>query len=344
MKGREKRRLAMRQEGRLNRRTGLGVIAAAIAGPLIGPRFQNAAAQSVYMPAQGMPYEAYDALPRTNVAIGKSTIGVAFAPGEIALAREAVLAWIDKAAQAVATYYGRFPVSFVRLLILPVDGSGVRAGTTWGYAGAAIRMQLGRDASADQLKRDWRMTHEFVHLALPDVVRRHTWLAEGLAVYIEPIARVQSGDLTAQSIWGDMVRDMPKGLPAKGDKGLDFTPTWARTYWGGALFCLLADLDIRKRTGNRLGLQDAMRGVLAAGGTHEVEWPIGKILETADHAVGIDAMSTLYDRWRAAPVTPDLPALWRDLGIDATDDGTIHLRDDAPLAAAREAITRRPGD
>ena len=163
------------------------------------------------------------------------------------LPREAVLAWIDQAAQAVATYYGHFPV----WLRAAADRS-----RRWprrprrhdmGYAGAAIRMQLGRDVSTDELKHDWRMTHEFVHLALPDVTRRHTWLAEGLAVYIEPIARVQAGDLTAQSIWGDMVRDMPKGLPDEGDKGLDFTPTWARTYSGGALFCLLADVDMRKK-------------------------------------------------------------------------------------------------
>jgi hypothetical protein len=320
------------------------VIAAAITSPLIAPRLQSTAAQSIYMPSQGMPYEAYDALPKTNITIGKSTIGVAFAPGDIMLPKEAVLAWITTAAQAVATYYGHFPVGFVRLLIVPVDGHGVRGGTTWGYAGAAIRMQLGRDVSTDELKHDWRMTHEFVHLALPDVTRHHTWLAEGLAVYIEPIARVQAGDLTAQSIWGDMVRDMPKGLPDEGDKGLDFTPTWARTYWGGALFCLLADVDMRKKTKDQLGLQNAMRGVLAAGGTHEVEWPIGKILDTADYAVGLDVMMELYDQNRAAPVTPDLPKLWRDLGIDVASDGAIHLRDDAPLSATREAITRKPSD
>ena len=58
---------------------------------------------------------------------------------------------------------------------------------------------------------------------------------------------------------------MPKGLPAAGDRGLDYTPTWGRTYWGGALFCLLADIDIRKRTSNRFGLQDALRAIVAAG-------------------------------------------------------------------------------
>ena len=169
----------------------------------------------------------------------------------------------------MATYYGRFPVGSLRLLLVPVDGRRVRGGTTWGYRGAAIRVLLGRQANEDDLRRDWVMVHEMVHLALPDMAERYNWLSEGLAVYVEPIARVQAGDLTPEDIWQAMMRDMPKGLPQAGDQGLDNTATWGRTYWGGAMFCLLADIEIHKQTTNRLGLQDAMRGVLAAGGNHE---------------------------------------------------------------------------
>ena len=122
------------------------------------------------------------------------------------------------------------------------------------------------------------MVHEMVHTALPDLDERYAWLSEGLAVYVEPIARVQAGDLTAAEIWQAMMRDMPKGLPQAGDQGLDNTDTWGRKYWGGAMFCLLADIEIRKRTNNRLGLQDAMRGVLAAGGNHEKDWSIDRVL------------------------------------------------------------------
>jgi hypothetical protein len=43
-----------------------------------------------------------------------------------------------------------------------------------------------------------------------------------------------------------------RGEPGPGDGGLDDTDSWGRTYWGGALFCLLADVRFRERTGNRL--------------------------------------------------------------------------------------------
>ncbi|MFL6839330.1 MAG: hypothetical protein ACJ8FZ_18800, partial [Bradyrhizobium sp.] len=207
----------------------------------------RAAAQSEFMRAGRMPYDVFDRLPKTDLDVPGGTIHVAFAPGTIALPREKVLDWVRTSAKAISTYYGRFPVSSLKLLLVPVDGPRVRGGTTWGDRGAAIRVLLGRDANEDDLRRDWVMVHEMVHLALPELDDRHAWLSEGLAVYVEPIARVQSGELSAKEIWQAMMRDMPKGLPQAGDEGLDNTATWGRKYWGGAMFCLLADVEIRKR-------------------------------------------------------------------------------------------------
>jgi hypothetical protein len=49
----------------------------------------------------------------------------------------------------------------------------------------------------------------------------------------------------------------------------------------------------------------------------------------------------LHDAWGTKPVTPDLDALWRDLGVRLRDDG-IEFDDTAPLAAIRAAITEAP--
>src|SRR5580704_2816381 len=164
-----------------------------------------------------MPYDAFDKLPKTDLDVSGGVVHVAFAPGEIALPKDRILDFVRRSAKAVSTYYGRFPVSSVKLLIVPVEGSRVRGGTTWGYRGAAIRLMLGRDAGEDDLRRDWVMVHEMTHLALPEMAQRYGWLSEGLAVYIEPVARVQAGDLTAKEIWLAMMHDMPKGLPQPGD-------------------------------------------------------------------------------------------------------------------------------
>lgn len=292
------------------------------------------------------PYDAFDTLTTTPVTVGGGTLNVAFAPGELALPRRTIMAWLEKSAHAVAVYFGKFPVKSARVLIVPVPGDGVQSGTTFGFRGAAIRLLVGSDATEADLDEDWKAVHEMTHLALPDVEDSQLWLAEGIAVYVEPIARVQDRDLAAEKIWGDMVRDMKQGLPKPGDRGLDRTPTWGRTYWGGAIFCLLADIDIRKQTGNRLGLQQALRGILDAGGDHEQDWnawPVKRIFSVGDKATGTKVLSDLYAKMRDQPYAPDLDELWRDLGVSVRD-GQVTFDDSAPLAAIRRAITARPSD
>ncbi len=286
-----------------------------------------------------MPYDAFDRLAKTDIDVHDGAIHVAFAPGDIALPKDRILDWVRASARAVSNYYGRFPVKSLKLLLVPVDGRRVRGGTTWSYRGAAIRVLVGRDSSEEDLRRDWIMVHEMVHLALPDMEQRHHWLSEGLAVYVEPIARVQAGDLSAQDVWQAMMRDMPKGLPQAGDRGLDNTGNWGRKYWGGAMFCLLADIEIRKRTSNRLGLRDAMRGVIAAGGSHEVYWSIERIFSVADTAVGVDVLADLHKQMGPESVAPDLDSLWLGLGL-VMRGSVLSFDDTAPLAAIRNEITR----
>jgi hypothetical protein len=302
-----------------------------------------ALAQSQFL-GERFPYGAFDRLPTTPIQVGGGTLNVAFAPGEIDLPRSAIMDWLTTSAKAVTVYFGKFPVASARVLIVPVPGSGVQSGTTYGYRGAAIRLVVGGEVTEAELTNDWEAVHEMTHLALPDVKDSHLWLAEGIAVYVEPVARVEAGDLTAQKIWGDMLRDMPKGLPQNGDRGLDHTPTWGRTYWGGAMFCLLADVDIRKQTNNAKGLQQALRGILDAGGTHEQDWstwPIRRIFSVGDKATGTTVLTDLYNKMRDKPYAPDLDALWRELGV-AVQDGKVVFDDSAPLAAIRRAITAPP--
>jgi predicted metalloprotease with PDZ domain len=131
---------------------------------------------------------------------------------------------------------------------------------------------------------------------------------------------------------------MHKGEPQEGDQGLDNTHTWGRTYWGGALFCLIADVEIRRETKNKKGLQDAMRAIMNDKGTIEYTWPINMIFEEGDKATGTHVLEDLYAAWKDKPVTVDLDKLWRELGIEKKGD-TVVFHDDAPDAAVRKAIT-----
>ena len=130
---------------------------------------------------------------------------------------------------------------------------------------------------------------------------------------------------------------MPRGLPEPGDKGLDHTHTWGRTYWGGALFCLVADVRIRQATSNQRGLQDALRGIRDAGGTIDKHWPVERAFEIGDKASQTNVLTTLYSEMKDKPVYVDLDNLWRELGVNSLN-GNVSLNDRAPLARIRQSI------
>lgn len=273
---------------------------------------------------------------------GGATIQVDFAAGQLDLGIPAVLEWIQSAAMAVSAYYGQFPVKRARVLVIPVaDRDGVLQGTTWANRGGFpgfTRMRLGEHTTKAELKDDWTMTHELSHVAFPNLPDEQHWMEEGLATYVEPIARAQAKELSAAEIWREMLDGMPKGEPHEGDQGLDRTHTWGRTYWGGALFCLVADVAIRKETKNRKGLQDALRAIVAAGGTIDRDWPIEQTFSIGDTATGTHVLTEMYNKWSSSPVEVDLPALWKELGVRRSAEG-VEFDARAPLAQVREGIT-----
>jgi hypothetical protein len=248
-----------------------------------------------------------------------------------------VLAWIRRSMDIVARYYGQFPAKQLRIQVTVGDGNRVGHGTTYGAAVPLIRLQVGRDVTAADLRADWVLVHEMVHLALPEVGDDRLWFTEGLSTYIEGVARVQAGELPAERVWAEQVHSMPKGLPGPGDRGLDRTHTWGRTYWGGALFCLVADVEIRKKTANRLGLRDAMRAVLVQTGGVAFNVPIERVLKIGDEATNTTVLQDLYAQMKDKPVSPALEDLWRQLGVELRGKN-VELKDDAPLSATREAI------
>jgi len=297
-------------------------------------------------PASASPSET--PVPSESLSIGGATINVEIEPGDLSLPRIRILDWVRRSACAVTEYYSEFPVRNLNVKVAPIDeGKGVLFGRTVVVDQTpVIRVGVSRFATDSSLHEDWVMTHEMVHLAFPSVPEEHHWIEEGIASYVEPIARAQVGDLSPGIVWRELVDGLPKGLPAPSDRGLDNTHTWGRTYWGGALFCLMADVEIHRRTNNRYGLQDALRGIVRAGGNMEHDWPIARALKAGDDAVGVPVLTELYDRMKATPITPDLSAMWRDLGVQSSGDSVV-FEQNAPLASVVRSIMAKrssPGE
>jgi hypothetical protein len=269
-----------------------------------------------------------------RLRIGESEIDVSFDPAELD-ARE-LMAWIERCARAVEAFYGAFPVRSLAVRLHAVEGRGVRGGRALPTDPPRIDISVGRRSSARHLALNWSMTHEMVHLAFPNVASKHHWLEEGLASYVEPIARARVGWLTEEDVWEEWLTNMHHGLPEPGDRGLDGTDSWGRTYWGGALFCLLADVEIRKRTNNRRELGDALRAIARQGNISQ-RWPIERALRVGDEATGTTVLEELYEEMKDEAVPVELDELWRELGVEHRA-GEIRYEAGAPLAAIRETF------
>jgi hypothetical protein len=264
---------------------------------------------------------------------------VSFAGSTESPTRAALLSWIETAARSVADYYGGFPVPRVELTVRLGRPGGITGGRTYGERGSArILITVGEDTSAGDLRESWVLVHEMVHLAFPSMTG-HEWIEEGLATYVEPLARGRAGLIAPDEIWRWLLWGVPRGLDAVRGRGLDGAESWASTYWGGAAFCLLADIEIRERTENRRSLDDALRGIVRAGGNVTAVWTLERALETGDRATGVPVLEALYARMRNGAEAADLSSLWRRLGV-STSGGRIVYDDAAPLAAVRKGITR----
>jgi hypothetical protein len=277
----------------------------------------------------------------SHLEVGEASIDVSFDSDQFDIERAALFDWVMQSARATTAYFGRFPVTHARVRLLQSPGVRVSNGVSFGERGARCRITVGQHITQADLDDDWVLTHEMIHFGFPSVEERHHWIEEGIATYVEPIARAQVGRLTAERVWREMVDRMPQGLPAPGDQGLDNTHTWGRTYWGGAIFCLLADIEIRKRTGNSKGLQDALRAINRAGGTIESDWILERALEIGDKATDGGTLMELYGRMASKPFAVDLPNLWTQLGVRLSGQG-VALHDQAAWAAIRSAICRSP--
>jgi hypothetical protein len=260
--------------------------------------------------------------------------------GSLNISQSDLLAYVRSAALAVGKVYGQIPVKRTVIRVEATDGDSVGFATStynddedYGL----VEIAIGRDTSRETLDQSWTLTHELLHLGFPIVEHSKRWLAEGIATYEEPIGRLRLGMIRAEDLWGDLLLHAPEGLPQPGGRGLNNSSSWGRIYWGGALYCLLADIEIRQKTGNRYGLEHALRGIASSGGTARSNWTASQALAAGDKAVSLDVLASLYQKMAYDSYSVDLAQLWRQLGIKKTTAGIV-FDNSAPLAKIRQAI------
>lgn len=284
-------------------------------------------------------YTTFGPVTTRDLTVAGAAVRLVVLDGGLDLAPDELARWVTAAERGVVEFFRRPPAARTLVVLAPIPGlHGVLFGKMLPASGPGVVVILGQHTAAPELPDDWILVHELFHAGTPSYVDEGKWYDEGLATYYEPLIRARLGWYPERELWREFTRNMPRGLHAMTASGLEHPEEFSDTYWGGGLFCLFADVAVRRASGGARGLEDGLRAVLAAGGDASHVWPLARALEVADAALGAPVLAPLAaaHAHRGAPV--DLAGLFSELGVALDAQGDVTLDDGAPLARVRHAL------
>jgi hypothetical protein len=268
---------------------------------------------------------------------GRAVVDVAELDGALDLDPGVLDAWIAGRITAAGRLWHGAPARPLLVVIVPVaDAGGVIFGISRGGGGAGVALFLGQHTEPSDLEHDWVLAHELVHVGMPFLPDAF-WFMEGAAVYLEPVLRARAGLLKPDAVWRGFANHLGEGadrlattpLGAMGFPGL---------YLSGGAFMLALDVEARRASAGRVGLEDCLRTVRARLGDSTGQASLESVIAVCDEVLGDGLMTRFVDRHARAAAALDLPAIMAALGVH-TSGGDVVFDDGAPDAWIRRAIT-----
>ncbi len=296
-------------------------------------------AKVVFGHFQEMEIEVPGAVLRVAVLAGSPTVEPDF-----------VRAWLARAAGAVTTLYGTFPVPQAQLVVVP--GARGNEPVPWAYVlrgGApAAHFFINQRRPLAEFLSDWTAVHELSHLLLPYVRPEDAWLSEGTASYYQNVLRARAGMIPVPEAWQKLhsgfrrgMKSMPGLTLADATERMFRDGAFMRVYWEGAAMMLLADQRLRSRTGGAQSLDSALAQLRACCLSPDAGWKARELFAKLDELTQTTVFAELYEAHVASSAFPPVTQAYRVLGLELEDEGeTIRMLDAAPEIAFRDAIMR----
>lgn len=287
-----------------------------------------------------------------SIALPGGRLRYALLPGEPAPDAAAMREWVTSGARALVSAYGRLPVPDVQLLVVPI-GHG-REPVPWGEvqrgAGDAVHLYIDQRRPAAEFMADWVLVHELSHLLHPNISATDRWLSEGIASYYQNVLRARAGLMSAERAWDKLHAGFERGIrgTAPGRSLADASETmmrdrsFMRVYWSGAAIALLADVELRRRSGGAQSLDSALAAFGACCLPADRSWSAPELLGELDRLTGTGVFMELYRKYVDSDHFPELGALYADLGLQPMSETSLRLDPTAPQAAICAAIMRAP--
>ena len=263
---------------------------------------------------------------------------------------DAVSDWVRATAHNVTLAYGRFPNPSPQIVVVPVGRSSwdadspVPFGRVIRDGGESVELFINESMPMDTFYDDWTATHELSHLMLPYLRSPHRWVSEGFAQYYQNVLLARAGQYDEQRAWQKLYEGFERGRKSRPE----LSPNEAarrgvgaatmKIYWSGAVVALMADVELRRRSGGTesldLALEQLQRCCLPAAQS----WTGTRLFETLDGFVDGPVFMPLYRKYANEQGFPDFTPLFSQLGV-TIEGGRVELRNDAELAGIRRAIT-----
>lgn len=263
----------------------------------------------------------------------------------------AIEEWLRATATDVTLAYGRFPNPSPQVVVIPVEGSrsgepgsAVPYGQVIRDGGEAVELFIDRSRSLDALLDDWTATHEFSHLMLPYLVPEHRWVSEGFAQYYQNVLLARSGAYGTRRAWQELYEGFERGRlsrpelspNAAAERGM--RSARMKIYWSGAALALMADVELRERSGGAETLDDVLGRLQSCCLPSRRSWTAPEFFAKLDSLASHPVFIPLYQRYADTAGFPDTRGLFARLGLDVADD-EVRLRRDGELTSIRLAIT-----
>ncbi len=279
-------------------------------------------------------------------SVGGATVNIVCLEERFAIGCDGVADWVQASAEAVTTLYkGKFPVGRATVFVQGRPGTRVGFGSAKRGGGSSVAVNIGRDASLEQLLADWTLVHELSHLGIPYLPSEDSWLDEGLATYLEPIMRARAGQLSRRRAWERLADGFRRGASSGTGRPLSEesrlmhrTYAYWRVYWGGAAIAFLADVSSRKDGGG--GLEAEIQEIEAKCISSERPWTATELMFCSGTAVpkGQTSLQTIALRWLPQATFPAVADALGDLGLRFDERGRLLTKPGDPGAALRIAI------
>jgi hypothetical protein len=249
----------------------------------------------------------------------------------------------------VTLAYGRFPNPAAQIIVYPVGSSRGRSDSAVPFGrvirdgGESVEFFVNQNRPLADYLDDWTATHEFSHLMVPFLGRKHRWISEGFAQYYQNVLLTRSGAYDDLRAWQKIYDGLERGRKSR--PGL--SPNAAaqdgvrnglmKVYWSGAAIALLADVSLREQSKGSESLNTVLDRFQQCCLPGDRVWSGEEFFGRLDTLTEYPVFMTLYRRHADAPGFPDTTAVFEQLGISVFDD-KVQLQAQGALRHVRLAI------